>query len=56
MPHPIHRVVSFAIEGPYTLRVRFEDHTDAALQRIQHDFMQALRKVKPDAQVGAAAH
>jgi phosphomannomutase len=38
------------------LVMRFEGHTDAALQRIQHDFMEALRKVKPDAQVGAAAH
>lgn len=38
------------------LVLRFEGHTDAALQRIQHDFMAALRKVKPDAEVGAAAH
>ena len=38
------------------LVMRFEGHTDAALQRIQHDFMQALLKVKPDAHVGAAAH
>jgi phosphomannomutase len=38
------------------LVMRFEGHTDAALQRIQHDFMAALRKVKPDAHVGAAAH
>ena len=38
------------------LVLRFEGHTDAALQRIQHDFMAALRKVKPDAHIGAAAH
>jgi len=38
------------------LVLRFEGHTEAALQRIQHDFMEALRKVKPDAHVGAAAH
>jgi len=38
------------------LVLRFEGHTDAALQRIQHDFMTALKKVKPDAHVGAAAH
>jgi phosphomannomutase len=38
------------------LVLRFEGHTDAALQRIQHDFMAALKKVKPDAHVGAAAH
>jgi phosphomannomutase len=38
------------------LVLRFEGHTEAALQRIQLDFMQALRKVKPDAHVGAAAH
>jgi phosphomannomutase len=38
------------------LVLRFEGHTQAALERIQHDFMEALRKVKPDAHVGAAAH
>jgi len=38
------------------LVLRFEGHTEAALQRIQHDFMAALKKVKPDAHVGAAAH
>ena len=38
------------------LVLRFEGHTEAALQRIQHDFMEALCKVKPDAHVGAAAH
>jgi hypothetical protein len=26
--HPIHRVQSFRIEAPYTLRVRFEDDTE----------------------------
>ena len=25
MPHPIHRVVSFKVISPYTLRVRFDD-------------------------------
>ena len=38
------------------LVLRFEGHTEAALQRIQHDFMAALKKIKPDAHVGAAAH
>ena len=38
------------------LVMRFEGHTQAALDRIQHDFMAALKKVKPDAHVGAAAH
>jgi phosphomannomutase len=38
------------------LVMRFEGHTDAALQRIERDFMAALKKVKPDAHVGAAAH
>jgi hypothetical protein len=28
MPHPIHRVRSFQIEAPYTLRVRFDDDTE----------------------------
>jgi hypothetical protein len=27
MAHPIHRVVSFSIVGPYTLRVTFDDAT-----------------------------
>ncbi len=36
--------------------MRFEGHTDAALQRIERDFMAALKKIKPDAHVGAAAH
>ncbi len=38
------------------LVLRFEGHTQAALHRIENDFMQALRAVKPDARVGAAAH
>src|SRR5450432_4176293 len=29
--HPIHRVRSFKIERPYTLRVRFEDDTDQVI-------------------------
>ena len=38
------------------LVLRFEGHTEAALQRIQSQFMAVLRDVKPDAQVAAAAH
>ncbi|HEX7637307.1 MAG TPA: phosphomannomutase/phosphoglucomutase [Burkholderiaceae bacterium] len=38
------------------LVLRFEGHTEEALARIQGDFMAVLRKVKPDAHVGAAAH
>jgi phosphomannomutase len=38
------------------LVLRFEGHTEEALARIQHDFMAALKKVKPDAHIGAAAH
>ncbi|MBS0446001.1 MAG: phosphomannomutase/phosphoglucomutase [Proteobacteria bacterium] len=38
------------------LVLRFEGHTPAALERIQADFMAALRAVKPDAQFAAAAH
>jgi phosphomannomutase len=38
------------------LVLRFEGHTPQALHRIEHEFMAALRAVKPDAQVGAAAH
>jgi phosphomannomutase len=38
------------------LVLRFEGHTAAALQRIEADFMAALRSVKPDAQLAAAAH
>jgi phosphomannomutase len=38
------------------LVLRFEGHTPEALHRIEHDFMAALRAVKPDAQFAAAAH
>ena len=38
------------------LVLRFEGHTDEALQRIEAQFMAVLRSVKPDAQVAAAAH
>ena len=38
------------------LVLRFEGQTPDALHRIEADLMAALRRVKPDAQVGAAAH
>jgi phosphomannomutase len=38
------------------LVMRFEGHTPEALARIEADFMQALRAVKPDAQISKAAH
>ena len=38
------------------LVMRFEGHTAQSLHRIQTDFMAALRAVKPDARVAAAAH
>ena len=38
------------------LVLRFEGHTPEALARIEHDFMAALRVVKPNAQVAQAAH
>ncbi len=38
------------------LVLRFEGHTQEALQRIEARFMAVLRSVKPDAQVAAAAH
>jgi phosphomannomutase len=38
------------------LVLRFEGHTAEALARIEHDFMAALRKVMPDAQIQASAH
>lgn len=38
------------------LVLRFEGHTQGALHRIEQTFMAALRSVKPDAQVAAAAH
>jgi phosphomannomutase len=38
------------------LVLRFEGHTKSALHRIEKAMMAALRAVKPDAQVAAAAH
>ncbi|MDE2082254.1 MAG: phosphomannomutase/phosphoglucomutase [Burkholderiales bacterium] len=38
------------------LVLRFEGHTPAALERIQAAMMAALKSVKPDAHVAAAAH
>ncbi|PXW98770.1 phosphomannomutase [Sphaerotilus hippei] len=38
------------------LVLRFEGHTPEALERIEHDFMAALRDVMPEAAVQAAAH
>ena len=38
------------------LVMRFEGHTEKALHRIEAAFMAALRVVKPDAQIAAAAH
>lgn len=38
------------------LVLRFEGQTQAALDRIQGDFMKAIKAVKPDAHVGEAAH
>ena len=38
------------------LVLRFEGHTDAALHRIEAQFMAALCSVKPDAKVTASAH
>jgi len=38
------------------LVLRFEGRTEAALHRIEADMLALLRSVKPDAQVGAAAH
>jgi len=38
------------------LVLRFEGHTQAALHRIEEQMMAALRGVKPDAVVAAAAH
>ena len=38
------------------LVLRFEGHTDAALHRIEAQFMDALRSVKPDAKVQTSAH
>ena len=38
------------------LVLRFEGHTPEALTRIEADMLALLRRVKPDAQVGGAAH
>lgn len=38
------------------LVLRFEGHTPEALQRIEADMLALLKQVKPDAQVGSAAH
>jgi phosphomannomutase len=38
------------------LVLRFEGHTRQALERIEAEFMAALRAVKPDARVATAAH
>ena len=38
------------------LVLRFEGHTDAALQRIQADMLALLRQVKADAKIEASAH
>jgi phosphomannomutase len=38
------------------LVLRFEGQTEAALERIERQFMGELRKVKPDARIAAAAH
>jgi phosphomannomutase len=38
------------------LVLRFEGHDEAALARIQAAMLDLLRQVKPDAQLGAAAH
>jgi phosphomannomutase len=38
------------------LVLRFEGQTEAALHRIETEMLALLRSVKPDAQVGAAAH
>ncbi len=38
------------------LVMRFEGQTEKALRRIEADFMTALRAVKPDAEIAAAAH
>ncbi len=38
------------------LVLRFEGHTPEALQRIQSDMLSQLRALKPDAELGEAAH
>ena len=31
MSHPVYRVISFEIVGPYTLRVQFDDHAERVI-------------------------
>jgi phosphomannomutase len=38
------------------LVLRFEGHTEAALERIQAAMLDLLKQVKPDARIGASAH
>jgi phosphomannomutase len=38
------------------LVLRFEGHSESALQRIEERMLALLKRVKPDAQVGGAAH
>jgi len=38
------------------LVLRFEGHTQAALERIEHVMLALLREVKPGAQIQSAAH
>jgi phosphomannomutase len=38
------------------LVLRFEGQTPQALARIEAEMLALLRRVKPDAQIGAAAH
>jgi phosphomannomutase len=38
------------------LVLRFEGQTQAALDRIEHDMLALLRRVKPDAKFQEAAH
>jgi phosphomannomutase len=38
------------------LVLRFEGHTEAALHRIEDTMLKLLKTVKPEAQIGAAAH
>ena len=38
------------------LVLRFEGHTPEALHRIEGEMLALLRSVKPDAQIGEAAH
>ena len=49
-------MIVFSWELRSVLVLRFEGHTAAALQRIETAMMAALRAVKPDARLAAAAH